>query len=54
MFGLFKKKSEMEKLQEQYEKLMKDYHTLSTTDRTASDKAYAEADEIGKKMDALK
>jgi hypothetical protein len=54
MFGLFKKKSEMEKLQEQYEKLMKDYHTLSTTDRTASDKAYAAADEIGKKMDALK
>jgi hypothetical protein len=54
MFGLFKKKSEMEKLQEQYQKLMKDYHTLSTTDRTASDKAYAAADEIGKKMDALK
>lgn len=54
MFGLFKKKSELEKLQEQYEQLMKDYHRLSTTDRTASDKAFAQADEVAKKMDALK
>ncbi|WP_303686467.1 Lacal_2735 family protein [Nonlabens dokdonensis] len=54
MFGLFKKKTELEKLQEQYETLMKDYHRLSTTDRAASDAAFAKADEIGKKMDALK
>tara|TARA_R110000851_G_scaffold29787_7_gene81637 strand:- start:154 stop:426 length:273 start_codon:yes stop_codon:yes gene_type:complete len=53
MFGLFKKKSEIEKLQEQYQKLMKEYHDLSTSDRTASDKAYAAADVIAKKMDAL-
>jgi hypothetical protein len=53
MFGLFKKKSEMEKLQEQYQKLMKEYHDLSTSDRTASDKAYAAADVIAKQMDAL-
>jgi hypothetical protein len=54
MFGLFKKKSELEKLQEAYSKHMKDYHSLSTTDRAASDAAYAKAEEIGKKMDALK
>jgi archaellum component FlaC len=54
MFGLFKKKSELEKLQAQYKQLMKDYHRLSTTDRTASDKAFAQADEVAKKMDALK
>jgi hypothetical protein len=53
MFGLFKKKSEAEKLQDQYKKLMADYHRLSTTDRAASDAAYAQADEVAKKMDAL-
>ncbi len=54
MFGLFKKKSELEKLQEEYSKHMKDYHSLSTTDRTASDKAFAKAEAIGNKMDAIK
>ena len=53
MFGLFKKKSEVDKLQDQYKKLMADYHRLSTTDRAASDAAYAKADEISKKIDAL-
>lgn len=53
MFGLFKKKSELEKLQDQYKKLMADYHRLSTTDRSASDATYAKAAEIGKQMDAL-
>ena len=31
MFGLFKKKSEVEKLQEKYEKLMKEAYQLSTS-----------------------
>jgi hypothetical protein len=53
MFGLFKQKSNLEKLQEQYSQHMKDYHRLSTIDRTASDKAFAKAEEVGKKMDAL-
>lgn len=53
MFGLFKKKSEIEKLQESYNKEMKEYHRLSTTDRAASDAAYARAEELAKKMDAL-
>jgi len=54
MFGLFKKPSEIEKLQKQYEKLMADWHRLSTTNRAESDKKYQEAEEVLKKIDALK
>ncbi|WP_157111719.1 Lacal_2735 family protein [Nonlabens spongiae] len=53
MFGLFKKKSQLEKLQAQYAKVMADYHRLSTTDRTASDAAYAKAEKLGNEIDAL-
>lgn len=53
MFGLFKKKSPTEVLQKKYEKLMKEYHQLSTTSRTESDKKFAEAQEVIKEMDAL-
>lgn len=53
MFGLFKKKSESEKLKEQYERLMKEAFNLSKTDRTASDAKYAEADQIMKKLEAI-
>ncbi|MEL7148873.1 MAG: Lacal_2735 family protein [Bacteroidota bacterium] len=53
MFGLFKKKSPVEKLQEQYEKLISEAHKLSTVDRKASDLKAQEADEILKKIDAL-
>ncbi|MGJ8666485.1 MAG: Lacal_2735 family protein [Patiriisocius sp.] len=54
MFGIFKKKTEIEKLQEKYESLMNDYHKLSTTNRAESDKKYAEANTIADKIDALK
>ena len=37
MFGLFKKKSEADKLQEQYQKLMKEAFDLSKVNRTKSD-----------------
>ena len=53
MFGLFKQKSEVEKLQAQYEKLMNKYHKLSTVNRTESDKVFAEAQEILEKMNSL-
>jgi hypothetical protein len=53
MFGLFKKKSEKQVLVEQYKKLMKESHSLSTTDRTESDKKYAEAQEIMDKADKI-
>ena len=54
MFGLFKKKSEKEKLQEQYSKLLKESHRLSTVNRAESDKKAAEADAIAKLIDAIK
>lgn len=54
MFGLFKSKSEVEKLQIKYEKLMKEWHRLSTIDRSKSDDIYAEAEAIMSKIEALK
>lgn len=53
MFGLFKKKSEIDKLNEKYQKLLKEAHALSHSDRKASDMKTAEADEILKKIEAL-
>ena len=37
MFGIFKKKTPIEKLQDRYKKLMSEWHQLSSTDRSASD-----------------
>ncbi len=54
MFGLFKKTSELDKLQKQYEKLMADWHKLSTTNRSESDKKYAEAQKIIEQIEVLK
>ena len=54
MFGLFKKTSEIEKLQKQYETLMADWHKLSTTNRAESDKKYAEAEKIAEQIEMLK
>lgn len=54
MFGIFKKKSEIEKLQETYSKMLSDAHKLSHSNRTASDKLLADAEEIAKKIDQLK
>ncbi|KQC28949.1 Lacal_2735 family protein [Flagellimonas eckloniae] len=53
MFGLFKKKSEKEKLQEQYKKLLKEAHTLSTTNRKLSDEKTFEAEEVMKQLEKL-
>ncbi|MEZ4805557.1 MAG: Lacal_2735 family protein [Bacteroidia bacterium] len=54
MFNLFKKKSEIEKLDIEYKKLLSQAHQMSTTDRAQSDILIAKADEIGKKMDSLR
>ncbi|MBT8272419.1 MAG: Lacal_2735 family protein [Bacteroidia bacterium] len=43
MFGLFKKKTELEKLQKKYEKSMAKWHRLSSINRAESDKVYQEA-----------
>jgi hypothetical protein len=53
MFGLFKKKSEKEKLQEKYEALLKEAHTLSTTNRKMSDQKAFEANEVMKQLEKL-
>ncbi|GAB5399450.1 MAG: hypothetical protein Aureis2KO_10350 [Aureisphaera sp.] len=53
MLGLFKKKTKKEKLQGQYEKLLKDAHSLSTTNRKLSDQKVFEAEEIMKQIELL-
>jgi len=53
MFGLFKKKTEKEKLLDQYNKLMEESFRLSTSDRKASDLKRAEAEEIGKQLEGM-
>jgi len=53
MFGLFKKKTEVEKLQETYKKLMKEAFDLSKTNRSESDAKYAKADKIQKQIEEL-
>lgn len=54
MFGIFKKKSEIEVLQKKYEKLMEESYKLSTVNRAESDKKVGEADLILKQIDALR
>lgn len=54
MFGLFKKKTEIEKLQDKYKVLMKEWHVLSSINRAESDKKYAEANDIALKIENLK
>lgn len=53
MFGLFKKKSEKEQLQTEYEKLLKEAYSLSTTNRKLSDQKTYEASEVLKKIDQI-
>ena len=53
MFGLFKKKSKREKLQEKYEKLLKQSYDLSKTNRKESDKKAYEADLVAREMEGL-
>ena len=54
MFGLFKKKSEEEKLQDKYKKLMAEAHSLSQRDRRAGDQKMADAEEVMKEIEALR
>ena len=46
MFGLFKKKTEQEQLQDQYEKLMREAYLLSSTNRKMSDQKTFEANQL--------
>lgn len=53
MFGLFKRKTEKEKLQDQYARLMREAHTLSSSNRRLSDQKTFEAEEVMKRIEAL-
>ena len=53
MFGLFKKKTELEKLNDQYKKLMEQSYLKSTINRTESDALLAEANKILNQMEHL-
>jgi len=51
---MFWKKSPLQKLQKQYEKVMKEAFELSKIDRKKSDEKYAEANELMKEIEKLK
>ena len=53
MFGIFKKKSEKEKLQERYRKLMEESHKLSHVNRKLADQKVFEAEEVLKQLESL-
>ncbi len=53
MFGIFKKKSELEKLQEKYKKVLEESYKLSHTNRAASDQKAVEANDILKQIELL-
>lgn len=53
MFRLFNKKSEKEKLQKRYIRLLEEAYQLSKVNRKESDAKMAEADELQKQIDVL-
>lgn len=53
MFRLFKKKTEKEKMMEEYNKLMAEAFRLSHIDRKESNFKQHEAEELMKKIEAL-
>ena len=53
MFGLFKTKTEKEKLQDLYKHLMKEAYKLQSINRAKSDKKYSDADTVLKRIELL-
>ena len=53
MFGIFKKKTELEKLEIKYKALLKEAYDLSKTNRSKSDQKTFEAEEISKQIEKL-
>ena len=53
MFGIFKSKTEQDKLQKRYEKLMSEAHNLSQTNRKAGDAKYQEAEQVMLQLEKL-
>lgn len=53
MLGLFKKKSPLQKLEQEHKQLLEDAFKMSKTNRSESDKLYAKAADLEKKIAAL-
>lgn len=53
MFGIFKKKTQKETLQDKYRKLMEEAHRLSRTNRKLSDDKVFEAEEVMMEIERL-
>ena len=53
MFKFLRKKTKLEKLQDQYKKLMSEWHDLSSIDRSASDDKYSQAQIVLDEIDKL-
>lgn len=54
MFNLFRKKSEVEKLESTFKKLMNEWHELSSINRKLSDEKYAMAQALIPRIEKLK
>lgn len=54
MLGLFKRKTELEKLEIKYRALLKEAYELSKTNRSKSDEKTFEAEEVLKQMEILR
>ena len=53
MLGIIKKRSKLDVLQKEYEKLMSEWHKLSSIDRAKSDDKYEEAQKILTQIEIL-
>jgi hypothetical protein len=53
MLGIFKKRSKLDVLQKDYEKLMGEWHRLSSIDRSKSDDKYAQAQKVLMEIEVL-
>ena len=53
MFGIFKKKTEVDKLQIKYKALLKEAYDLSKINRSKSDQKTFEAEEVYKQIEIL-
>lgn len=54
MFSFFKRTSQLEKLEKEYKKILKEAFELSTINRTKSDEKTYEAEQIAIKIKQLK
>lgn len=54
MLNLFKRTTPLQKLQQEYERLLKEAHKLSSINRRASDEKHAEAQEVLNRIEAMR